>query len=468
MGTGGSGIASGGAGGGAAAGAVGEPWFEVIEPFPAVGEPGTDPSSITNETMAFGASLDGSVLVGSSSMLVVQGSVQQRDAGFRWTRDSGVIDLGYPGAVAPEPLSIFAQKVSHDGSVVVGTSGRGLGVPIFHWTGASGMVDIGNLDGATAITLGDMSADGAVIVGTASGMAFRWTAETGGVALGVLPDMERSDGLAVSGDGQVVFGTSSSSASAERAVFRWTAEQGIEAVEAPCGPAPGGVSFDGSTIAGVCPTDQAPYLWSEARGLRRLGNAHDSYNAEARFASAEHGVLVAQGRGGGREGYQALRATEASGFVALGALPGNPTCLALGSTFDSFFTPRSPMNADGSVVAGNCIKTDAGTALGFRWSVSAGIVAMKPLAGHARTKVTSVSPDGILGGTSSGGTGEPEGVLWDEDGEPRSIRALLNAAGIALDGFTIDDVVVIRGGRLVYGAGHDATGAGRAWAAVLP
>jgi hypothetical protein len=126
------------------------------------------------------------------------------------------------------------------------------------------------------------------------------------------------------------------------------------------------------------------------------------------------------------------------------------------------------MNADGSVVAGNCLKTDAGTALGFRWSEADGIVAMRPLPGHTRTRVTSVSPDGIVGGTSYGDTSAIEGVLWDEGGEPRSIRALLDTAGVAPDGFTIDDVVVIRGGRILYGAGRDVTGAGRAWAAMLP
>jgi hypothetical protein len=244
----------------------------------------------------------------------------------------------------------------------------------------------------------------------------------------------------------------------------------MQALDASCRIAPGGVSFDGSMIAGLCTSDldATPYLWSEADGLRNLGGPLAGYSVEVRFASAEHGVLVGQGRGADREDFQALRATEASGFVALGALPGNPTCQALGSLLDAFFMPRPPMNEDGSVVAGNCIKTDAGTALGFRWSETAGIVAMKPLAGHARTEVTSVSPDGILGGTSSAVTGETEGVLWDEDGEPRSIRALLDAAGVALPGFTIDDVVVIRGGRSVYGAGRDATGAGRAWAAQLP
>jgi uncharacterized membrane protein len=330
------------------------------------------------------------------------------------------------------------------------------------------MVDIGNLEGATSITLADVSHDGSVIVGTSSDRAFRWTAETGVVALGVLPDRERSGALAVSGDGRVVFG--SSSTSAESTLFRWTEESGMQALDASCGIAPGGVSYDGSALVGLCKSDggMLPFRWSEATGLSNLGTPPAAYSVELRFGSAEHGVLVAQGKGSGREDYQALRATEASGFVALGALPGNPSCMALGSSFDAFFTLRPPMNADGSVVVGNCIKTDAGTALGFRWSEATGLIALRPLAGHVRTNATSVSPDGVVGGTSTDGENAAEAVLWDADGEPRSIRALLEGAGVTFDGFTIDDVVVITGGRLVYGGGRDADGAGRAWAALLP
>jgi len=457
-----------GSGGGAATGAVGTAWFEVLEPFPAVVEQGTDPSSVMNETLLLGASLDGSVLVGDSSMLVLSGNVQQRELGFVWTRETGVVDLGYPGAVAPDPPYIFPQKVSHDGTVVVGTSGPGLGVPIFRWTRAAGMLDIGKLEGATAVTLDDMSADGAVIVGTSSDQAYRWTAETGMVALGAISGMERSSSLRVSGDGQVVFGTSSSLT--ESATFRWSAERGMELLEVACRLAPGGVSHDGRTLVGLCTTDEGllPHQWTEAGGLRSLGVPPVSYSVELRTASAEHGVLIAQGHGKNRDDYQALRASEATGFVALGALPGNPACFVLGGSLDSFPTPRSPMSADGSVVVGSCINTEVGTGLGFRWSVAAGLVALQPLAGHARTKVTSVSPDGIVAGTSSDDAGETEGVLWNAAGEPRSLRALLEAAGVTLDGFTLDDVVVLGGGRLVYGGGNDAAGAGRAWVAMLP
>jgi hypothetical protein len=457
-----------GAGGGAATGAVGTAWFEVLEPLPAAVEPGTDPSTVTNETVLLGSSVDGSVLIGGSWMLVKTGAVQLQNAGFAWTRAAGLVDLGYLGDVAPDSLYIFPQRGSQDGAVVVGTSGPGLGVPIFRYTEATGMVDLGRLEGATAVTLDDMNADGSVVVGSASDQAFRWTPETGMVALGSVPGMERASSLRVSGDGRIAFGSVSSST--ERATFRYSAASGIELLEAPCQLAPGGVSHDGSSFVGLCTTAEGlgPYQWSESTGLQSLGAPPSAYSATLAFGSAEHGVLVAHGRGTDREDFQALRATEATGFVALGALPGNPSCSALGSSWDAFIVPRSPMSADGSVVAGNCLKTDAGTALGFRWTERSGLIAMQPLAGHARSKVTSVSPDGILGGTSTDGAGVTEGVLWNEAGEPRSIRAELESAGVGVDGFTLDDVVVLGGGRLLYGVGRNAAGEGRAWIAMLP
>ena len=462
------GSSTSGVGGGAASRAVGTAWFEVIEPLPVDVAEGTEASAITNETELLGASLDGSVLVGSSWLLVTQGNVAQSSAGFRWTRETGAVDLGDPGAADPSARYIFPEKMSHDGAVVVGTSGPGVIAPIFRWTEDSGIVSIGDLEGGDGTKLDDVSADGGVVVGTSGDQAFRWTLETGVAALGAVPGMERSRSLVVSGDGQIVFGTASTTT--ESATFRWTDARGMELLDVACRIAPGGVSHDGSSLVGLCTSDEGtlPYQWSEASGLRSLGAPPASYSVDLRFASAEHGVLVAQGKGENREDSQALRATEATGFVALGALPGNPTCSALGGSFDSFLTLRPPMSTDGSVVVGNCVNTETGTALGFRWSSASGLLAMKPLAGHVRSRVTSVSPDGLVGGTSTDGAGTTEGVLWSAEGEPRSIRAALEANGIAFGGFVLDDVVVLGGGRLVYGGGKDAAGNGRGWVALLP
>ena len=456
-------------GGGAATGAVGTAWFEIIEPFPADLEPGTDPATITHETTPIAASEDGSALVGASWFLSMRGSTQFGANGFHWTRATGAVDLGYPGPAPETPIYISPERVSRDASVVVGRAITSFGTPVFHWSQSAGMVDIGNFEGsAPQIELDDLSADGSVIAGTLNQLAFRWTAETGIESLGVLPGRKTSDMVAVSGDGRVIFGASSDDS--VRTLFRWTAANGMEALADGCQVAPGGVNDDGSKVVGMCSVDGgvAGYQWSEARGVQSLGLPPSGYDILRYFPKPEQGVLVAQGRGPNREDYQALRATEQSGFVALGALPDNPSCFALGRELSGLELDRTPMNADGSVVAGTCMNTAGGTQLGFRWSERSGLVAMRPLAGHVRTLVTSVSSDGIVAGTSSDGASETEGVLWDANGEPRSIRVLLEGAGVALDGFSLDEVVVIRGGRLLYGAGRNAAGAGRTWVALLP
>ena len=80
----------------------------------------------------------------------------------------------------------FADAVSADGSVVVGTNyDEELNPYAFRWTAAGGMV---GLDGAANAV--DVSADGSVIVGVKSGGgAFRWT-ESGGMT--TLPSSSRA------------------------------------------------------------------------------------------------------------------------------------------------------------------------------------------------------------------------------------------------------------------------------------
>jgi hypothetical protein len=173
----------------------------------------------------------------------------------------------------------------------------------------------------------------------------------------------------------------------------------------------------------------------------------------------------------GREDYQAVRGSEATGLVRLGSFAGLPTCVLIGhNLFRPVPDTRRSSSRDGRVVAGTCITT-SGTAdnRGFRWSEQDGLVSLEPLAGDVETWVTSVSPDGIVGGVSIGGASEHRAVLWDESGAPRAIAAELEAAGVDIGGFRLDeDLVVLEGGRSVYGVGHDPSGAGRAWVARLP
>src|ERR1019366_9284133 len=145
-----------------------------------------------------GVSGDGSVVVGTSGEDTSYGN--NFYTAFRWTAGSGMVSVG----VAYES---FANRVSTDGTVVVGTSESNYPPPdqAFRWTAGSGTVGLGHLPGGTYSSPNGISADGSVIVGsgssTSGNQAFRWTAGTGMVGLGHLPGTTDSSVAGVSADG---------------------------------------------------------------------------------------------------------------------------------------------------------------------------------------------------------------------------------------------------------------------------
>ena len=138
---------------------------------------------------------------------------------FRWTQETGIVELGKLGNNSGDSV---AHAVSADGSVVVGSSRTASGYEVigydeaFRWTEETGMVDLGSLIGNSNSSADGVSADGSVIIGSSNGQAFRWTQETGMVSLG-----SNSSASGVSADGSIIVGTSANQA------FRWTQKTGI-------------------------------------------------------------------------------------------------------------------------------------------------------------------------------------------------------------------------------------------------
>jgi probable HAF family extracellular repeat protein len=112
---------------------------------------------------------------------VVVGSTQSAGGrAFRWTPTTGMKDLGSLSAGSPS----YAQACSDDGSIAVGVSGNGKGLPPVRW--APSARSLGTLGGDSG-EANAISGSGAVIVGDAglpfvNGIsefaAFRWTADT--------------------------------------------------------------------------------------------------------------------------------------------------------------------------------------------------------------------------------------------------------------------------------------------------
>jgi probable HAF family extracellular repeat protein len=165
----------------------------------------------------------------SGDGLVVVGMSDPINQGLRWSSAGGMLSLGTLGG----SYSI-AYGASFDGSVIVGESTVS-DDNAFRWTLAGGMVSIGTLPGGTASHAFGVSADGGVIVGWSgtSGFtgarAFRWVAGPGGgtmTNLGVLPWRTASRAFGVSGDGLAVVGISGTIAAGDHAIL-WTPQLGM-------------------------------------------------------------------------------------------------------------------------------------------------------------------------------------------------------------------------------------------------
>ena len=194
---------------------------------------------------------------------------------FRWTQATGMVGLWN---------SSSASGVSADGSVVVGTASGG-GAEAFRWTQATGMVGLGNLpwgDVGAFSSASGVSADGSVVVGYSSNYlfdqeAFRWTQTTGMVGLGGSLDTYATG---VSADGSVVVGyiegyNESGFDQFDQEAFRWTQATGMVGLGNLSGwnfSSASGVSADGSVVVGSSSGANGgeAFIWNSTQGMRSL------------------------------------------------------------------------------------------------------------------------------------------------------------------------------------------------------
>lgn len=115
-----------------------------------------------NTSVAYAASGDGSVVVGRSE------NQNGYFRPFRWTQQTGMVDLGTLGGNQGE-----ARAVSGDGSVVVGWANDAFGVPrAFRWIAGRGMENLNEVyanlltDGSELLVAHAISPNGRYIVGS--------------------------------------------------------------------------------------------------------------------------------------------------------------------------------------------------------------------------------------------------------------------------------------------------------------
>ena len=132
-----------------------------------------------NQSLANAVSADGSVVVGLGN------NANGADEATRWTQSTGMTGLGFlPG----KDYRSVAYDVSDDGTVIVGQSYSGnlfnSTSEAFRWTQATGMIGLGDLPGGGGSFANAVSGDGLVVVGSSAtgfgSRAWRWT-ESGGM-----------------------------------------------------------------------------------------------------------------------------------------------------------------------------------------------------------------------------------------------------------------------------------------------
>lgn len=197
-----------------------------------------------------------------------------------------------------------AYGVSADGSVVVGASVDGGGrYRAFRWTAQTGMVDLGALPPYSGSAARGVSADGATVVGVVADNPFGYLEEcrafirtaTGGMQY--LPPLSDWDSFAsaVSADGSVVVGFAAPPETAMRA-FRWSAQTGIEWLSAPNSlwTAALDISADKRCVVGTgeTPSGILAFRWENGVAQALTSPAHTPGRASG--VSADGSVVVGQ------------------------------------------------------------------------------------------------------------------------------------------------------------------------------
>lgn len=221
------------------------------------------------QSRGFGVSADGSTIVGHAQ--VTSGYYHA----FRYKNgemtDLGVLNIDFH-------VESTARATSMDGKVIIGQSNTPGGAPVaFIWREGQGMTHLGNLN--TGHCLGHyayaITPDTSVIVGMDINLeAILWTGLDDCISLGTLtPQGRQSEAYGISDNGRVVVGASQINSVQWRA-FRWTAGRGMEDLGVLPGDTQSGyyvaydASYSGDTIVGE--GDGKAFIWIRGVGLQDL------------------------------------------------------------------------------------------------------------------------------------------------------------------------------------------------------
>lgn len=435
------------------------------------------------ESAAQNVSANGSVIVGWA----VFAGRSAFPLPFRWTQTEGMVDLGTLGFL-PEGV---AFGVSADGDVVVGFSYGASEIEAFRWTAAQGMVGLGNLgNGFDRSSAYAVSADGSVVVGESTrcdspdlrcqSQAFRWTVGEGMVGLGSLfGSSQSSTAFAVSADGSVIVGTASFCCPGLNEAFIWDAAHGMRSLKAVLENEQGldltgwslsgalGISDDGRTIVGGGrnPSGQVELLIVTLPGLSTgahysvtdLGDLPGGQDSSYAAAINDKGEVVGLSSASADGGYVDCGAGRADkpflwtlngGMQELGGPPAFESLSPCGAT-------AYGINDSGQVVG--CVSLPAsppgngGGPRAFMWTAAGGVQPLDLTLAGARSCAFAINDTGQVAGTALGSA-----FRWTSTGGTELLTNPGGAQGFVAGASAINNSGVVAGytgaGPVIWGA----------------
>jgi probable HAF family extracellular repeat protein len=128
------------------------------------------------------------------------------------------------------------------------------------------------------------------------------------------------------------------------------------------------------------------------------------------------------------------------------------------------------VSAEGSVVVGSA-ESLAFQKEAFRWTTGGGMVGLGVLPGHTESFAQDVSADGsvVVGSSYNPEVGGTDAFIWDAAHGMRSVRDVLVAQGLNLNGWSLFSAEAISDdGLTIIGRGNNPSGLGEQWIATVP
>jgi len=341
------------------------------------------------------------------------------------------------------PVVSFAYDVSGDGSTVIGNATSEVSLDIDHmeayrWTLTEGMIGLDDIDSSRYSYADAVSYDGSVVVGTydfddGQLQAYRWTRETGFVYLDdpLDPTYYGSRALDVSADGSVIVGYEVDHTGNNTRALRWTESgQSFSLLGDPDGNQSWatGVSADGSVIVGGVRDNSGgsqAFWWNESDGMTGLGGLAGYTHGGANAVSADGSTIV--GYSTSATGPEAFRWTESGGMVGMGNLPGGGV---RSSAYD--------VSADGSIIVGRSDSANGDEA--FIWDAENGMRSIhdilendyaSDMGGWILIAATGISNDGsVISGYGFNPEGDYEAWMVDINAVPIPSNVWMMLTGV--------------------------------------